>query len=42
MATRWIGIGELRGEIAARPEAFTPWLRIYLAEHSERLFGRVA
>jgi isopentenyl-diphosphate delta-isomerase len=42
METRWIGIAELRGEIAARPEAFTPWLRIYLAEHSERLFGRAA
>jgi isopentenyl-diphosphate delta-isomerase len=39
MDTRWIGIAELRSEIATRPEAFTPWLRIYLAEHSERLFG---
>lgn len=39
MATRWVGLAELRGEVAARPEAFTPWLRIYLAEHGEGLFG---
>ena len=42
MDARWVGVGELRGEITARPEAFTPWLRIYLAEHAERLFGRAA
>ena len=40
METRWVGLGELREEVGERPEAFTPWLRIYLAEHAERLFGR--
>jgi isopentenyl-diphosphate delta-isomerase len=42
MDTRWIGLDALRAEIAADPSAFTPWLRIYLAEHGSRLFGRAA
>ena len=33
MATRWVTLDALRAEIAARPQAFTPWLRIYLAGH---------
>ena len=37
--TRWIGLAELAGEIARRPDAFTPWLRIYLDEHKDRIFG---
>ena len=39
LATRWVGLGELAAEIAARPQAFTPWLRIYLADHASRIFG---
>ncbi|WP_375262684.1 isopentenyl-diphosphate Delta-isomerase [Palleronia sp.] len=31
--TRWIVWDALEREIADRPESFTPWLRIYLAEH---------
>lgn len=31
--TRWITWDALEREIAARPETFTPWLRIYLADH---------
>ena len=42
MATRWVGLAALRAEIAARPRAFTPWLRIYLGAHAGRLFGRAA
>jgi isopentenyl-diphosphate delta-isomerase len=42
MAVRWVGLDELAAEIAARPEAFTPWLRIYMAEHGGRIFGRAA
>ena len=34
-ATRWIGWEALDREIAADPEAFTPWLRIYLARHRD-------
>lgn len=36
---RWTRIGTLRDEIAARPADFTPWLRIYLTQHSDMIFG---
>ena len=39
MDTRWIGLADLDREILVQPEAFTPWLRIYLAEHRDLLFG---
>lgn len=42
MAVRWIELETLRTEIAARPEDFTPWLRIYLAEHRGQIFGEAA
>lgn len=42
MATRWLTLAELGAAIAASPAAFTPWLRIYLAEHSARIFGAAA
>jgi isopentenyl-diphosphate delta-isomerase len=42
MATRWVALPALAAEIAARPQAFTPWLRIYLADHAARIFGRAA
>ncbi|QDC11516.1 isopentenyl-diphosphate Delta-isomerase [Oceanicola sp. D3] len=32
-AVRWLTLEALAGEIAATPERFTPWLRIYMAEH---------
>jgi len=28
--TRWLGLDELCREVAAHPEAFTPWFRIYI------------
>ena len=34
MQTRWITLEALEAEIAAVPDKFTPWLRIYLAESS--------
>ena len=37
--TRWVDLFELRAEIERWPERFTPWLRIYLAKHSEKIFG---
>lgn len=40
MAARWIGLADLRAEIAESPERFTPWLRIYLAEHADQIFGQ--
>ncbi len=39
MDTAWLTLPELTKQIAARPERFTPWLRIYLDEHSEQIFG---
>lgn len=35
METRWVDTDSLHAEIAAHPEVFTPWLRIYLAEHAD-------
>jgi isopentenyl-diphosphate delta-isomerase len=37
-----VRLDALGAELAARPEAFTPWLRIYLTEHGGRIFGRAA
>lgn len=39
MDTRWITLGDLTAEIAATPEAFTPWLRIYMEKHRQMIFG---
>jgi isopentenyl-diphosphate delta-isomerase len=39
MAVRWIGLDALQAEIAATPERFTPWLRIYLADHAQAILG---
>lgn len=38
-AVRWIGLGALRHDVGRHPGHYTPWLRIYLAEHSGRIFG---
>ncbi|GLT11174.1 isopentenyl-diphosphate Delta-isomerase [Sulfitobacter porphyrae] len=38
MATRWITPAALAAEIAATPTLFTPWLRIYLEQHSSMIF----
>ncbi|MFZ8942939.1 MAG: hypothetical protein ACO2ZK_13400, partial [Gemmobacter sp.] len=37
--TRWIDLYALTAEVRRWPERFTPWLRIYLAEHMDRIFG---
>lgn len=42
MATRWIAIHQLETEIRAKPERFTPWLRIYMAEHLAGILGETA
>jgi isopentenyl-diphosphate delta-isomerase len=36
---RWIDLYELAAEVARWPERFTPWLRIYMEEHKDRIFG---
>jgi len=39
MDTRWITLEDLRSEIAMTPAIFTPWLRIYMEQHSGLIFG---
>jgi len=39
MDTRWVDIQTLRREVNDAPERFTPWLRIYLDQHAEAIFG---
>ncbi len=38
-ATRWISLSALRQEVAADPQRFTPWLRIYLDRFPDLSFG---
>jgi len=39
MATQWAARADLPGMIAAHPERFTPWIKIYVEEHSAAIFG---
>ncbi len=39
--TRWVDLYDLAAEVVRWPERFTPWLRIYLDEHKDRIFGRL-
>jgi isopentenyl-diphosphate delta-isomerase len=39
MAVEWITRDDLLRAIAESPEKFTPWLRIYMTEHAEAIFG---
>jgi len=39
MATRWIDFRALFAEILREPQRFTPWLRIYLSDHAQMIFG---
>ena len=39
MATRWVELPDLAAEVARNPAPYTPWLRIYLADHKDRIFG---
>jgi isopentenyl-diphosphate delta-isomerase len=38
-ATRWVDLYDLAAETRRWPERFTPWLRIYLSDHLDRIFG---
>ena len=42
MDTRWITLDSLQREIETTPEAFTPWLRIYVTDHIGQIFGELA
>lgn len=39
MDTRWVDYHDLQAEINRHPERFTPWLKIYLAEYANVIFG---
>ena len=38
MDWRWITLEALERKIAETPERYTPWLRIYMAEHRDTIF----
>ncbi len=38
-ATRWVDLYDLAAETRRWPERFTPWLRIYLSDHLDMIFG---
>ena len=42
MATKWVDFYDLSADAARHPEKYTPWLRIYLAEHADAIFGEMA
>lgn len=40
MDTRWIDYADLKEDVDLHPDRYTPWLRIYLGQHSDAIFGR--
>jgi isopentenyl-diphosphate delta-isomerase len=38
MDIRWMSVQELQTEIRHSPEIFTPWLKIYIANHADKIF----
>lgn len=41
-AVCWMDLFDLRAEVDRRPDTFTPWLKIYLDQHSDVIFGALA
>lgn len=41
-AVRWVDLYDLSAEVLRSPDQFTPWLRIYLTDHMDRIFGALA
>jgi isopentenyl-diphosphate delta-isomerase len=39
MDTEWMGLAELARDTEARPERYTPWLRIYMRDHATGIFA---
>lgn len=42
METRWVPFRTLEREIEEAPESFTPWLKIYMRDHSDTILGHAA
>ena len=38
-AVEWVDLYDLAALARRRPERYTPWLQIYLAEHLDRIFA---
>jgi isopentenyl-diphosphate Delta-isomerase len=34
-----VDLYDLSAEVRRNPERFTPWVRIYMTEHIDRIFG---
>lgn len=39
MAIRWVDYHDLLAEVRRHPERFTPWLKIYLTQYADTIFG---
>ncbi|MEB8385857.1 isopentenyl-diphosphate Delta-isomerase [Rhodobacteraceae bacterium KMM 6894] len=39
MQADWVSLTGLAERVTQSPDQFTPWLRIYLAQHAARIFG---
>lgn len=39
MDTRWLDYHDLLAEVSRYPDRFTPWLKIYLRDHADTIFG---
>ncbi|HBS49155.1 MAG TPA: isopentenyl-diphosphate Delta-isomerase [Rhodobacteraceae bacterium] len=39
MEVRWVPYHDLLAEVMRHPARFTPWLKIYLDTHADRIFG---
>ena len=39
MAVDWVDYHDLLALVQRKPERFTPWLRIYLSDHADTIFG---
>ncbi|MCR9124859.1 MAG: isopentenyl-diphosphate Delta-isomerase [Rhodobacteraceae bacterium] len=39
METRWIDYHDLLAEVARYPDRYTPWLKIYLRDYADTIFG---
>jgi isopentenyl-diphosphate Delta-isomerase len=37
--TRWLDYHDLLTEISRKPDSFTPWLKIYLRDYADTIFG---
>jgi len=42
MAVEWVRFTDLLTQVEQTPERFTPWLRIYLRDHGQTIFGALA